>query len=108
MFSKRQQWIPYTSLNPTIRFSFFGTRNIRVDSHPGAREDCNQTAPNYIPNCSAMCEVFAVISHQRAVFDGWDEARVDRGTLKQVIKKEQKEHEEERRVMGLVNEMPFI
>ena len=49
-----------------------------------------------------------MISHQRAVFDGWDEARVDRGTLKQVIKKEQKEHEEERRVMGLVNETPFI
>ena len=55
-----------------------------------------------------MCEVFAVISHQRAVFDGWDEARVNRGTLKQVIKKEQKEHEEEQRVMGLVNETPFI
>ena len=35
-----------------------------------------------------MREVSAVISRRRAVFDGWDGARVDIGTLKQVIEKE--------------------
>ena len=88
MFSKREQWILYVSSDPTIRFSFLWTRNIRVDGHPGAGEDCNQTAPNYIPNRSAMREVIAVIPCQRAVFDGWNGASVDRGALKQVIEKE--------------------
>ena len=54
-----------------------------------------------------MCEVFAVISCQQVVFNGWDRAHVNRGTLKQVIEKEQKEHEE-RCVKGLANETPFI
>ena len=78
-----------------------------VHGHPGAREYCNQTTPHYVPNRSAMPEVIAAISH-RAVFDDWDGACVDRGTLKQVIEKEQKEHSEGRYVKGLDNEMPFI
>ena len=35
-----------------------------------------------------MAEVIAAISRQRAVFDDWDGACVNRGTLKQVIEKQ--------------------
>ena len=41
-----------------------------------------------------MCEVIAVVSCQQVVFDGWDWVCIDRGTLKQIIEKEEKEHSE--------------
>ena len=88
MLSKRQQWVPYASLNPTVRFTFLRTGNIGVNGHPGAREDCNQTTPYDVPNRSATREVIAAISRQRAVFDSWDGASVNGETLKQVIEKE--------------------
>ena len=59
-----------------------------MHGHPGARKDCDQTTPYYVPNRSAMCEVIATISRQRAVFDGRDGTCINRGTLKQVIEKE--------------------
>ena len=63
-----------------------------MDSDPCTRKDCNQTTPHYIPNRSTVREVVAVISHQRRVFDGFDGTCVDRGSLKQVVEKEEKEH----------------
>ena len=63
-------------------------------SNPCTRKYCSQTTPYYIPNRSAMCEVIAVVSRQQAVFDGWDRVCIDRGTLKQIIEKEEKEHSE--------------
>ena len=39
-----------------------------------------------------MHEVNVVISCQWAVFDGWDGACIDRGTVKWVVDKEEKEH----------------
>ena len=90
MLGKRQQWIPNTSFNPTIRFSLLRTWNIRVDGDPGTRKDRNNTTPHNVPYCTTVCDVCTMIGVQRATIDEWDGDRVDRlrGTLIQVIEKE--------------------
>lgn len=41
-----------------------------------------------------MHEVSAAICRQRAVVDGWDGAGVNKGSLNQIVDKEEKQHHE--------------
>ena len=88
MLSKRQQWIPYTSLNPTVRLSLLRAWNVWVNGDPSAREDRNKTTPYNIPYSPTMREVGATIWAQREVVSGRDGAGINKGSLNQVVEKE--------------------
>ena len=92
MLGKRQQWVPYTSFNPTFCLSLLRAWNIRVDGDPGTWEDGNETAPDNIPDCPAVREVSTTIWRQWAVVNGWDRAGTDWGPLDQVVDEEEKQH----------------
>ena len=66
-----------------------------MDGDPCAWEDGNETTPHNIPDRLAVCEVTAMIGIQQAEVKGWNGAHVDRGSLKQVVDKEEKQHYEE-------------
>ena len=59
---------------------------------PGTRKDSSETAPHNAPDCSATREVGTMISSQRAVVDGGNGAGIDKGTLKQIVEKDEKQH----------------
>ena len=61
---------------------------------PSARKDCDKTAPNNIPNCTAMREVGTAVSHQRVVVDGRDGAGVDICAFNQVVDEKEEQHSE--------------
>ena len=61
-----------------------------MHSDPGTGKDRYKTAPYNAPNCPTVREVGTMISRQRGVFDGRDGAGVDKGTLKQVVEKDEK------------------
>ena len=103
MFGKWQQWIPYTSFNPTICFSRPRTWNIRVDRDPGAWEDCYKTTPHDIPDWSTVRKVGTMIRCQRAVVDGRDGAGINKGSLNKVIDKNEKQHFKDRCEKGQAN-----
>ena len=103
MFGKWQQWIPYTSFNPTICFSRLRTWNIRVDRDPGAWEDCYKTTPHDIPDWSTVRKVGTMIRCQRAVVDGRDGAGINKGSLNKVVDKNEKQHFKERCEKGQAN-----
>ena len=63
-----------------------------MSGDPCAREDVNETTPHNIPDRPAVCEVTAMIGVQRAGVKGWNGARVDRGSLNQVVDEEEKQH----------------
>ena len=60
-----------------------------MNSDPGTRKDRDKTTPNNAPNCPAMRKIRAVVSRQRAVINGWDGAPVNRGSMNQVVEKEE-------------------
>ena len=88
----RQEWVPYPSLNTTIRLSHPGTRNVGMNGNPSARENCSKTTPHYIPDRPAVPEVGTTIGAKRAGVKRWNGARIDRGSLKQVVDEEEKQH----------------
>ena len=59
---------------------------------PGTRKDSSETTPHNAPDRSATREVGTTISRQRAVVDRRDGAGIDKGTLKQVVEKDEKQH----------------
>ena len=65
-----------------------------MDGNPCTQEDGNKTTPHNIPDRPAVCEVTAVIGIQRVGVKGWNGARIDRASLKQVVDKEEKQHYE--------------
>ena len=67
-----------------------------MNSDPGTRKDRDKTTPNNAPNCPAMGEIHAVVSHQRVVINGLDGATVNRGSVNQVVDKEENQHFEEK------------
>ena len=60
--------------------------------NPGTQKDSSKTAPHNAPDCLAMCEVSTAICHQHAVTNERDQAGIDKGSLKQVVEKDQKQH----------------
>ena len=63
-----------------------------MNSDPGTRKDRDKTTPNNVPNCPAMREIRAVVSRQRAVINGLDGVPVNRGSMNQVVDKNEKQH----------------
>ena len=76
------------------------TRNVGVNSDPGARKYGYKATPNNVPHSPTMREVSTTIPCQRAVVGGWDGASVDGlgGSMNQVVDKNEKQHWEGRAV----------
>ena len=92
MLGKRQQWIPYTSFNPTTSLPLLRAWNVRVNSDPRAREDSYKTAPHNAPDRPAMREVVTMIFRQRTVVHGRDGASINICTTNQVVGKDEEQH----------------
>ena len=65
-----------------------------MDGDPGTRKDSDKRTPHNIPDATTVCEVGAMIYPQRAVVNGWDGTPVNRGSLDQVVDKDDKQHSE--------------
>ena len=63
-----------------------------MNGDPGTRKDSSNTTPHDAPDRPTMRKVGTTISRQRAVADGRDGVGVDKGTLNQVVDKNEKQH----------------
>ena len=61
-----------------------------MNSDPGTRKDRDKTTPNNVPNRPAMRDIRAVVSRQRAVTNGLDGTPINKGSVNQVVDKDEK------------------
>ena len=79
-----------------------------MNGDPGTRKDSSKTAPHDAPDCPTVRKVGTMISRQRAVVDGRDGVGVDKGTLNQVVDKNEKQHCERECERELAKATPFM